>query len=218
MHKIVRASKEEGLAEARLLLLDWLVILMAHYNEHYGTTAFGEAAASASLDVTFAKCEALQTVPRLVFAMLQSPLLRPVKAAGALSVARAFSAEAMRPAILFRAGRRSARTDVLVLTVGSTTCLQHGTYFQFAYGCRYTLACERGNSCSSVDASGTLSKRTVRSVAMNSRNAPRNDGCTLILLLYEIPLRASCGGEMVMTRIGNARCVLTWRDLEPADA
>ncbi len=32
MHKIVRASHEEGLLEARSLLQDWLVILRAHYN------------------------------------------------------------------------------------------------------------------------------------------------------------------------------------------
>jgi len=75
-HKIVRASLEEGIAEGQLLLQDWLVILTAHYNEHFGLAEFGERAASAQLDVAFAHCEALQSLPRLVFALLRSPLLQ----------------------------------------------------------------------------------------------------------------------------------------------
>eukprot|EP00976_Prorocentrum_cordatum_P117600 1196333-Prorocentrum_minimum.AAC.4 len=55
---------------------DWLVILTAHYNEHYGLAEFGESAGTAQLDVAFSHCEALQSLPRLVFALLRSPLLQ----------------------------------------------------------------------------------------------------------------------------------------------
>ncbi len=34
MHKILKASEAEGLAEARALLQDWLVILVASYNRN----------------------------------------------------------------------------------------------------------------------------------------------------------------------------------------
>ena len=51
------------------------MILTAHYNEHFGLAKFGEGAEAAALDVTFAQCDALQQLPRLVFALLRSPLL-----------------------------------------------------------------------------------------------------------------------------------------------
>jgi hypothetical protein len=59
-----------------IVLQDWLVILTAHYNEHYGIAEFGERAASAQMDVSFSQCEALQPLARLVFALLRSPLLQ----------------------------------------------------------------------------------------------------------------------------------------------
>ncbi|KAK3267501.1 hypothetical protein CYMTET_23947, partial [Cymbomonas tetramitiformis] len=75
-HKIVRASLEEGIPEGRLLLQDWLVILTAQYNSHCGIATFGESAATAPLDVTFSKCEALQSLPRFVYALLRSAILQ----------------------------------------------------------------------------------------------------------------------------------------------
>jgi hypothetical protein len=71
----------------RIVSQDWLVILTAHYNEHYGLAKFGEGAAAAALDVTFAKCDALQQLPRLVFALLRSPLLCQPPAVAAIASA-----------------------------------------------------------------------------------------------------------------------------------
>mmetsp|Transcript_35145 Transcript_35145/g.91272 ORF Transcript_35145/g.91272 Transcript_35145/m.91272 type:complete len:638 (-) Transcript_35145:739-2652(-) len=77
MHKIVRACQEEGLAEARSLLQDWLVILMAHYNTHVSDKAWKE------VDVAFEACPALQPMARLVYVLLQSPLLVESSKSGA---------------------------------------------------------------------------------------------------------------------------------------
>eukprot|EP00193_Tetraselmis_chui_P003922 CAMPEP_0177762252 /NCGR_PEP_ID=MMETSP0491_2-20121128/6244_1 /TAXON_ID=63592 /ORGANISM="Tetraselmis chuii, Strain PLY429" /LENGTH=846 /DNA_ID=CAMNT_0019278291 /DNA_START=238 /DNA_END=2778 /DNA_ORIENTATION=+ len=69
MHKIVRACQDEGLAEARSLLQDWLVILLAHYNNN------SKSGRTEKVDVAFESCTALQPMARLVYVLLQSPLL-----------------------------------------------------------------------------------------------------------------------------------------------
>lgn len=76
-HKVIAASREEGAAEARLLLRDWLAILTANYNESRGLAAFGQPAArtAAGVDLSFRDCAALAPLPRLVYGLLRSDLL-----------------------------------------------------------------------------------------------------------------------------------------------
>ena len=62
--------------EGRLLLHDWFVILTALYNETYKIVEFGKPSTTGSLDVAFSHCPQLQSMPRLIFALLRSPLLR----------------------------------------------------------------------------------------------------------------------------------------------
>ena len=70
------STAEQGLSEGRLLLSDWLVILTSHYNAETGAAKF-DADDTASVDGAFTACAALQALPRLVFALLRSPMLRP---------------------------------------------------------------------------------------------------------------------------------------------
>ncbi|CAL9000050.1 unnamed protein product [Prunus brigantina] len=77
VHKVILASLEQGVREGRMLLHDWLVILTAQYNEAYklvqlknGSSVIGQ------VDVAFSQCPELQSLPRLVFALLRNPLLR----------------------------------------------------------------------------------------------------------------------------------------------
>jgi len=72
MHKIVKASHKEGVLEARSLLQDWLVILIAQFNM---STAQASNEQPPEVDVTFEDCAALQPIARLVYVLLQSPLL-----------------------------------------------------------------------------------------------------------------------------------------------
>lgn len=106
-HKISRAVADEGLEEGRLLLRDWLVILAAHYNAHYGVRAFGTPSEDPGpVDCTFAECPALASLPRIAYAMLEGPLLRRLeKGGGEHPDARAASVSLMGripPALLAR--------------------------------------------------------------------------------------------------------------------
>ncbi|KAK4771985.1 hypothetical protein SAY86_013760 [Trapa natans] len=77
VHKVILASLEEGVREGRMLLHDWLVILTAQYNDAYKLVQYKNGNASiAQVDVAFSQCPQLQTLPRLVFALLRNPLLR----------------------------------------------------------------------------------------------------------------------------------------------
>ncbi|XP_076893991.1 protein transport protein SEC23 D-like [Bidens hawaiensis] len=77
VHKVILASLSEGVREGRMLLHDWLVILTAQYNEAFKIPNSQFSTSSGSLiDVTFSQCPQLQTLPRLVFALLRNPLLR----------------------------------------------------------------------------------------------------------------------------------------------
>lgn len=60
---------EQGVREGRALLNDWLVILIAQYNDDTHKSAQQE------IDVTFSQCPQLQALPRLVFGLLRNPLL-----------------------------------------------------------------------------------------------------------------------------------------------
>jgi hypothetical protein len=76
VHKVISASLEQGVKEGRLLLHDWLVILTAQYNDAYKIVEFGKPGTTGLLDVAFSHCPQLQSLPRLIFALLRSPLLR----------------------------------------------------------------------------------------------------------------------------------------------
>lgn len=76
VHKVISASLEQGVKEGRLLLHDWLVILTAQYNDAYKIVEFGKPVTTGPLDVAFSHCPQLQPLPRLIFALLRSPLLR----------------------------------------------------------------------------------------------------------------------------------------------
>ncbi|KMT05478.1 hypothetical protein BVRB_7g176030 [Beta vulgaris subsp. vulgaris] len=78
VHKVIQASLEQGVREGRILLHDWLVILTAQYNDALKLIQYGTGTSSAvqQIDVAFAQCPQLQPLPRLIFALLRSPLLR----------------------------------------------------------------------------------------------------------------------------------------------
>ncbi|KAJ0976718.1 hypothetical protein J5N97_012192 [Dioscorea zingiberensis] len=76
VHKVILASLEQGVREGRLLLHDWLVILTAQYNDAYKLAQHESGSVVSRVDVAFSQCPQLQPLPRLVFALLRSPLLR----------------------------------------------------------------------------------------------------------------------------------------------
>lgn len=75
-HKVILASVTESVAEGRLLLQAWLVILTAQYNHHFRLAQFSAPHSAPLLDAAFTRCSALQPIPRLAFALLRSALLR----------------------------------------------------------------------------------------------------------------------------------------------
>ncbi|XP_034688407.1 protein transport protein Sec24-like At3g07100 [Vitis riparia] len=77
VHKVILASLEQGVREGRMLLHDWLVILIAQYNDAYKLLQYRNGSSTtAHVDVAFSQCPQLQHLPRLVFALLRNPLLR----------------------------------------------------------------------------------------------------------------------------------------------
>ncbi|KAK9279753.1 hypothetical protein L1049_013435 [Liquidambar formosana] len=77
VHKVISASLEQGVREGRMLLHDWLVILTAQYNDAFKLVQYKNGSSiTAQIDVAFSQCPQLQPLPRLVFALLRSPLLR----------------------------------------------------------------------------------------------------------------------------------------------
>lgn len=77
VHKVISSSLEQGVREGRILLHDWLVILTAQYNDACKLVQFGDGSSVVSqIDATFSQCPQLQSLPRLVFALLRNPLLR----------------------------------------------------------------------------------------------------------------------------------------------
>ncbi|XP_042463000.1 protein transport protein sec24-like [Zingiber officinale] len=76
VHKVILASLKEGVREGRLLLHDWLVILTAQYNDAHGLVQSGAVNETSRVDVAFSQCPQLQSMPRLIFALLRNPLLR----------------------------------------------------------------------------------------------------------------------------------------------
>eukprot|EP00195_Chlamydomonas_chlamydogama_P017072 CAMPEP_0202896248 /NCGR_PEP_ID=MMETSP1392-20130828/5266_1 /ASSEMBLY_ACC=CAM_ASM_000868 /TAXON_ID=225041 /ORGANISM="Chlamydomonas chlamydogama, Strain SAG 11-48b" /LENGTH=777 /DNA_ID=CAMNT_0049581523 /DNA_START=303 /DNA_END=2636 /DNA_ORIENTATION=+ len=77
MHKIMKAARAQGAAAARQLLRDWLVILATNYHRTTMPTASPQQLLSAQVDLNFVEAPPLQRLPRLVYALLRSPLLAP---------------------------------------------------------------------------------------------------------------------------------------------
>lgn len=71
--KVIRASLDNGLHAARLLLQDWLVVLLTFYNERRSRADRTDT----GVDVAFMQCESLKPLPRWVFALSRSALLLP---------------------------------------------------------------------------------------------------------------------------------------------
>jgi len=69
VHKALRAAEMEGLAEARLMLIDWLAVVVAR-------AAYAFPTPGALPDASLAACPQLQLLPKLVYGLLCSPLLR----------------------------------------------------------------------------------------------------------------------------------------------
>ncbi|XP_072970567.1 protein transport protein SEC23 D-like isoform X2 [Typha angustifolia] len=76
VHKVILATLEQGVREGKLLLHDWLVILIAQYNDAYKIAKFEEGNTLSHVDIAFSRCPQLQSLPRLVYALLRNPLLR----------------------------------------------------------------------------------------------------------------------------------------------
>jgi len=53
LHKVMRASLQKGMEESRLMLQDWLTMLIVHYNE--GLIRSKEVIAESDIDITFEK-------------------------------------------------------------------------------------------------------------------------------------------------------------------
>lgn len=77
VHKVILASLEHGVREGRILLHDWLVILIAQYNDIYKLVQSDHRSSTTiNIDVSFSQCPQLQPLTRLVFALLRNHLLR----------------------------------------------------------------------------------------------------------------------------------------------
>ncbi|KAF6265854.1 hypothetical protein COO60DRAFT_1697553 [Scenedesmus sp. NREL 46B-D3] len=74
-HKITKAVRTQSVSEARLLLRDWLVIFTANYHRNSFMRASAAQLLQLPVDLTFSSCPPLQPLPRLVYALLRSPLL-----------------------------------------------------------------------------------------------------------------------------------------------
>ncbi|KXZ54187.1 hypothetical protein GPECTOR_5g282 [Gonium pectorale] len=77
MHKVARAAEAQGLNEARLLLRDWLVVLALAYHRNLHSALTPPQLAEVPADLNFSSAPLLAPLPRLVYALLRSPLLAP---------------------------------------------------------------------------------------------------------------------------------------------
>eukprot|EP01133_Synstelium_polycarpum_P010318 gene10318-12030_t len=71
-HKIIKESLEMGIIESRLLLVGWLANIVTKYNENVVIMS----SIQSEIDLTFIHVPHLRPLPRYVFALLKSPLLR----------------------------------------------------------------------------------------------------------------------------------------------
>ncbi|KAL6760798.1 hypothetical protein V8C86DRAFT_2548426 [Haematococcus lacustris] len=77
LHKIMRAARSRGTQRARLLLRDWLAGLATNYHTACHPDLEPAALQQLPVDLNFAAAPPLQAMPRLVYALLRSPLLAP---------------------------------------------------------------------------------------------------------------------------------------------
>jgi len=73
-HKIIRACLDAGPMEGREMLKDWLTVLLAKYNEQL--RAPRNLQREIAVDLMFSSVAPMRPVPKLVFSLLKSPLLR----------------------------------------------------------------------------------------------------------------------------------------------
>lgn len=74
---MILSSLENGVREGRILLHEWLVNLVAQYNDAFKIAEYGRGSLGPShVDVAFTQCPQLQPLPRLIFSLLRNPLLR----------------------------------------------------------------------------------------------------------------------------------------------
>ncbi|KAN0008677.1 hypothetical protein ACTFIU_009404 [Dictyostelium citrinum] len=71
-NKIIRETLEKGISEARISLIDWLKNIITKYNENVVILS----SVTSSIDVNFSQVSHLRPLPRYVFALLKSPILR----------------------------------------------------------------------------------------------------------------------------------------------
>ncbi|KAK5575557.1 hypothetical protein RB653_006690 [Dictyostelium firmibasis] len=71
-NKIIRETLEKGISEARISLVDWLKNIITKYNENVVILS----SVTSSIDVNFSQVSHLRPLPRYVFALLKSPILR----------------------------------------------------------------------------------------------------------------------------------------------
>ncbi|KAL8479880.1 hypothetical protein ACS0TY_026204 [Phlomoides rotata] len=77
VHEVILSCLENGVREGRILLHEWLVNLVAQYNDAFKIAEYGRGSlATSHVDVAFTQCPQLQPLPRLIFALLRNPLLR----------------------------------------------------------------------------------------------------------------------------------------------
>lgn len=75
--QVILSSLEHGVREGRILLHEWLVNLVAQYNDAFKIAEYTRGSLTTPhIDVAFTQCPQLQPLPRLVFALLRNPLLR----------------------------------------------------------------------------------------------------------------------------------------------
>ncbi len=108
--KALRVATADGVAEARLMLTEWLAALVARASEAF------PSGAGATPDASFVACPPLMPLPRAVFGLLCSPLLRALRAHPDARAHAAHLAAALPPDALARllypslAGWRDAET------------------------------------------------------------------------------------------------------------
>ncbi|KAM9961348.1 hypothetical protein ACTFIR_004188 [Dictyostelium discoideum] len=71
-NKIIRETLEKGISEARISLVDWLKNIITKYNENVVILS----SVTSSIDVNFSQVSHLRPLPRYVFALMKSPILR----------------------------------------------------------------------------------------------------------------------------------------------
>jgi len=75
-HKVLRSSFQKGLIESRLLVQDWLTMLITHYTEKF-ISVDPKTAQPSNIDLEFTKSSKLKLLSRYVFGLLKHEILQP---------------------------------------------------------------------------------------------------------------------------------------------